>query len=158
MSDEIEFTPEQQALVDKLVGEARIKAREKTQTELQAQLKQQQEDAERQALAAQSEWKTLAEKEQARARELEPYKAKSEEYDNLVAGMLKDRIKALGDDAKKAVEALPGTLSDAEKLKWLETNQGLFAAKSDGVGTPRKTGARQNSDSVRLHTKIPIRL
>jgi len=137
---EIEFTEEQQALVDKLIGDARVKAREKAQADQSTTLAKEKDTAEKAALAASQKWQELAEMHQARVAELEPFEAQAKAYGELIAGMLKDRLKELGSEATKAVGSLPDAMTMIEKLAWLNQNAGLFQAAGDGVGTP---GARR---------------
>lgn len=81
------FTPEQQAAVDLLIGEARKKEREHFKAELDKESAKAKKKAEEDALKDKEEWKTLAEKRQAendeltRANaELEPFKEQAEKY------------------------------------------------------------------------------
>ena len=91
-------------------------------------------------MAAAAEWQKLAEHHEGRVLELESFEAEAKGYRELIKGLLKDRIKVLGDTAKKAVAALPESLSDTERLSWLEANEGLFAEKdSKVVGTPARS-------------------
>lgn len=138
MGNEVRFDEAQQVLVDKLVGDARVKARERAQTELAAQAAKDKEAAAQTALAAEAKWQELAEQHAARVKELEPLVGKAAEFDKLIDGMLKDKLKAMGDAAKKAVGALPEQMSKLDQLNWLNANAGLFTADpGDGVGTPR---------------------
>ncbi len=156
MADEVKFDEAQQALVDKLVGEARVKARDKAQAEFADKTTKEQEDAEQAALVASKEWQKLAEKHGARVKELEPFETKAQEFDKLVAGMLKDKVKALGDAAQKAVKALPEAMTAADKLNWLSQNEELFQA-GDGVGTPgrprTKSGGKRTAKEAG-HTRL----
>lgn len=138
MADEIKFDAAQQALVDKLVGDARVKARETAQAEATARTAKEKEAADQATLVAEKKWQELAQKHEARATELEPYEAEAKAYRELVTGMLKDRVKELGEAAKIAVKGLPESLTDLDKLAWLNTNAKLFEAAGDGVGTPRR--------------------
>jgi len=132
---EIQFTDDQQAFIDKLVGKTRIETREKATAEAMAARRVEADKAAQEQLAAAEEWKKLAEMHEGRVRELEPFEIEAKAYRELVTTMLKDRIKELGDVAKKAVEALP--LTDLEKLNWLNKNRALFATESTPkVGTP----------------------
>lgn len=132
------LTAEQQAHVDGLIGQARVKARDKAIADSAAATAKATDDASKAALAADAKWEALNAVNEARVKELEPFEAKAKEYDVLMASMLADKVKALGDAAKKAVAALPESLSVVEKLKWLSANEELFQAGSDGVGTPRR--------------------
>lgn len=161
MSEEtkVTFTPEQQVLVDKLVGDARVKAREKTTTELAAQATKEKETTDRAALVAEQKWQTLAEQSQARVLELEANEPKVKAYEALIDGMLKDALKVAGDATKKAVESLPASMTAVEKLDWLNKNKELFQAGSDGVGTPRRPDKKvlDKTKSTEI-SKYPIRL
>lgn len=139
MSDDVKFDEAQQVLVDKLVGEARTKARDKAQVDAEAKTTKDREAAEQAALVAEKKWQELASKHEARVKELEPFEASAKKYDKLVEGMLKDRLKALGEAAEKAVKALPDSMTAADKLTWLNENPELFQAAGDGVGTPGRT-------------------
>jgi len=160
MTEQSTFNDEQQALVDKLVGEARVKAREKAQVDFAAQAAKDKDATSQAALVAEKKWQELAEKHEARVKELEPLVAKSAAFDELVAEMLKDRTKALGDAAKKAIAALPEGLTDLDKLNWLNENESLFeAARGDGIGTPGRPKI-QAKDKIKPGEicKYPIRL
>ena len=134
---EIQFTAEEQKFIDKLVGSARVKSREQAKADFEAQSKEAQSEAERTRLATENEWKKLAEMHEGRVRELEPYETEAKAYRELIEGMLKDKVKVLGDAAKKAVAGLPESLSALERLSWLNQNEGLFAVESTPkVGTP----------------------
>lgn len=130
------LTDEQQAFVDDLVGKARTKAREKAQADATAQVAKDREAAEQAALVTNKQWQELAQKHEARVKELEPFEASAKEYTKLVEGMLEDRIEALGEAAEKAVKALPGSMTATDKLAWLKENEELFQVAGDGVGTP----------------------
>ena len=143
----MEFTKEQQELVNKLVGEARVKAGELAKTQHEAAQVKAKEDSEKAALAANQEWQALAKKHEARATELEPLQAQVETYQKLVGKMLRDKVKDLGDAAKKAIDGLPEGMSALEKLGWLTKNEGLFQA-GDGVGTPQSKGTTRQKKSA----------
>lgn len=148
--DKIVFTDDQQEHVSKLLGRTRIEAREKATKDAKAAQAKATEEAERVRMAAEEEWKKLAAHHEARVAELEPYEVEAKAYRGIVAGMLKNRVKALGDAAKKAVGALPESLSDLEKLNWLNENQALFeAGGTSRVGTPAKGKKRQPIDKSR---------
>ena len=132
----VQFSPEQQALVDKLVGDARIKAREKAQTDAMAQAAKDKDAAEQASLAAKQQWQALAEQHKARVDELEPLVKQIEGYEELVTGLLEDTIEELGDAAKTAIDGLPTGMTAIDKLNWLHKNEGLFQPTGGGVGTP----------------------
>ena len=146
MADKIEFTEEQQAFVDDLVGKARTKARDKAVADAIAQTTKDKEAAEQAALVAEKKWQELASKHEARVKQLEPYEASAKAYDELVAKMLEDKVKELSEAGKKAVKALPDSMTATEKLAWLNANEGLFQAAGDGVGTPGHSKLRPEGD------------
>ena len=143
----MEFNEEQQAFVDKLVGDARVKAREKAQSDFEAKLQAEKEAAERQAMVDQAKWKELAESSSAKLQELEALAPQLEKYEGLIADMLQSKVKALGDSAQKAVEALPESMGAVEKLEWLSKNVELFQAAGDGVGTPKRPKQKPESQT-----------
>lgn len=157
---EVTFSEEQQALVDKLVGEARVKSRSKAETDFQTQLAKDNDAAVQANLVAEKEWQKLAATHEARVKQLEPFEAQAKAYGELVTGMLKARVKALGDAAKKAVAALPDSLSDLDKLNWLNENGALFQEVGDGVGTPGRTRqVKPTPDRPKIKTRFgPIKL
>jgi len=136
----MEFTSEQQTIVNKLVGDARTKAREKADAEYAAEAAKKKEAADAAAMVAKQEWEKLAQKHEARVKELEPLAEQVKAYEALVGEMLTSRVKALGDSAKKALAGLPAGMTSIERLAWLNSNEELFqAAGSDGVGTPGRS-------------------
>lgn len=136
--DQVTFTDEQQEHINKIIGAARIKEREKFEAKSAADKAQAVTEAEQAKLVADENWKALDETRLARITELEAFETKSKAYDELVDGMLKDKLKALGDAAKKAVAGLPESLSNIDKLSWLNANEGLFTDSSGPVGSPKK--------------------
>lgn len=139
MADEsvkVTFDEAQQKLVDKLVGEARVKAKAIATAEHEAAQTKAKEESDQAALVAEKKWQELAEKHEARVKELEPFEAQGKAYSELIAGMLKDRVKELGDAAKKFMATLSKDMPPAEKLALLNANQALFGSKTAGVGTP----------------------
>lgn len=143
---EVTFTAEQQALIDKHIGEARVKSREQAKADFEAVLAKEREAAAEAALQAKQEWKELAEKRQARILELEPLEANTTKYQEMVSKMLEEKLEALGDAAKKAVEALPGNLDTLEILAWLNANEKLFTTDADPTNRERGSSTRRRTD------------
>ena len=138
----MEFTEEQQKYVNDLVGQARIKARQK---------------AEEDAKAAIEAAKQQAEAEAAQAEQVEALQGQIKAYDAVITGLLEARLAEFGEAAEKAVEVLPDSLT---KLNWLNANAGLFQAPAgDGVGTPGKPNPTNTDDTKpgKL-SRLPIRL
>ena len=150
MSEQIVFTDEQQAHVDKLIGEARVKARSKAEADVTAAQEKITQDAAQAQLVADKNWEKLVAVNQARITELEPLEAEAQAYRNIIDEMLKDRIKVLGDAAKAAVGALPEGLSTAAKLTWLNANEALFKTEDRPLGTlPKGKKLKDLSDKGR---------
>lgn len=145
----IELSPEVQKFVDKLVGNARVKARELAKAEFEKAAGDATADAERKELAASAEFEKLAQMHASRVTELEPFEAEAKAYRELIAGLLKDRIKVLGKAAETAVKALPTGMSDLEKLTWLDAmaEEWFEAEGSAGrVGTPARKKKAQPAE------------
>lgn len=147
----MQFTAEQQAFIDKRIGQARIKSREKATSDATTAQSAAAQEAEQLKLETDKNWEKLVAMQKARVTELEPFETQVKAYEVLIETMLEDRIKILGDAAKKAVEALPETLTAIDKLNWLNTNQGLFTAEGpvSPVGTPAKKVKKQAAGKTR---------
>lgn len=160
MSDEVTFTAEQQVLVDKLVGEARVKARDQASQAAQGAADAAKKKAEQEALKAKAEWQKLAETHESRVKELEPLVQQVEAYQAIIENLLDDRVKALGDGAASAVKALPESMTALDKLNWLSKNVELFQPAGDGGGTPRRPKQKTATEpgSGTLSSRFPIRL
>ncbi len=156
MADEVTFDEAQQELVNKLVGEARTSAREKAKVEQDALTLKAKGEAERAALVEKEEWQKLAQQHEGRVKELEPLEAQVKAYGELIAGMLKNRLKDLPKEFKKMYDTIPGEPTDLEKLDWLNTNEELFEVEPR-VGTPAKGKKRKLTDKGREGHR-PIRL
>lgn len=149
---EITFTDEQQKLIDKRIGEARVKSREQAKADFETALAKEREEAEQATLQANQEWKELAEKRQARILELEPLEDNATKYQEVISKMLEEKLEKLGDTAKQAVEALPGDLDTLEILSWLNANEKLFITDADpnrerGSSTRRRTDSTEDRDT-----------
>jgi len=146
-----------QEQVNKLVGEARKEGRkagiQKAKEELEAQKRKDLE----QSLEKSEEWKQLADERASKLAEMEPLAEQVEGYKEVIAALLSDKVEALGDRAKAAVEALPDSLTDLDKLNWLRSNAGLFSGEeAENPGTPkrhqRKQGERTSASRRRRVT------
>jgi len=156
----MEFTDEQQAFIDKLVGDARTKARAKAESSLADKTAKEQAKAAAEKLAADKEYEKLSVSQADRIAELEIYETQAKAYGELIAGILKDRVKALGESAKKAVDGLPASLTAIQKLEWLNKNEELFQAQSNGVGSPRTNVQKRDKTKIKPTEicKYPLRL
>ena len=158
--EQVVFTPEQQALVDKLVGDARVKARERAAAEADTQRVKDEADAEKANLAASEEWEKLAVTHEARVKELEPVAETVKAYATFIESVLESTIKDLGKDAKSAVAGLPEKMTAMDKLTWLNANAALFQEPTgDGVGTPNPSKTpttRPKIDSVNRYGPIKL--
>lgn len=129
-SDERVFN---QAEVNELVGKARVEARERSEKEFETKFANDKRDAEVTRLAEQEDWKALADERGKQLTELDSYKGQAEQYAVTIQAVLDSMLEELGEDAKKAVKAMPGNVT--EKLDWLTANKGLFNNVGDGVGS-----------------------
>ena len=157
--DVTKFTAEQQEFIDKLVGNARVKSREKATLDAKAAQDKVANEAEQSKLEADKNWERLVEMHTGRIAELEPYETEAKAYRELVESMLKNKVKAFGDAAKTAVAALPKSLTALERLNWLNQNEALFGTEGiTKVGTPaaRKKSPQQTNKSREGHR--PLRL
>jgi uncharacterized protein YicC (UPF0701 family) len=149
-SGQATFTPEQQAHIDHVVGEARKKAREQAKAELEAAAKKAAEDVEAAKLEQNKEFQALAEKHKtaaeaatAEAAALKP------QVETLTAD--RDRYKAaLETYVAKAREGLPGHITvlldkmdPVEQLTYLTTNGDKLRGQVGG-GSPGNNPARGN--------------
>lgn len=159
-SGKVEFTTEQQAYLDKLIGDARKQGRDKAQADFEKEAEKAKSEAEKESLKEQAKWQELAEQHEAKVAELEPQvetlTAQVEAYEIVITEMLNTQVGALGDEAKSAVENLPGEPNALSKLKWLTSNEGLFAPDGKPPGTPvpgrkkKKEPAKVESVVVRI--------
>ena len=138
---------EQQAHVDKLIGDARTKARDKATVKAQEQIAKERDTVESAAMVARQEMQTLSE-------------TRLTALEKVVAGVLEDTVKRLGEAAVSAVEGLPKSMSAGDKLDWLRQNEKLFQLAGDGVGTPShdNTGPKKPRTEPGEICKYPIRL
>lgn len=138
------LTEDQQVHVDKLIGDARSKAREKAKADAEDLIAKERETAMSVAKQARQELDALN-------------VSKTAELEEMAASMLEDAVKQVGSKAKTAIEALPSTMVAIEKLKWLRVNRELFQAQGDGVGTPA-SGTKLNTVGEPLAGKKRVRL
>lgn len=155
----VEFTAEQQTHLDKLIGDARKSGREKAEADFEKKSQDAKTGAEQAALKEQAEWQKLAEQHEAKMAELEPQVesliTQVEAYSTVIAELLAADIEALGDDAKTAVEALPGEPDTLARLQWLKANQSLF--KQDGVLPGSPLGVRKKAKLPAKAVPVTVR-
>ena len=136
---EVTFSTEQQAHIDKLIGERLTRAKGKWETDLEVAKTKATKDAETARLAEQEQYKELAGKYQARIGELEPLEGRMQAYVEAVDTLLAAKLKELGQPAQTAVDNLPGDPDALEKLRWLNANNALFAKTSPpDIGADRR--------------------
>ena len=136
---EVTFSDEQQQHIDKLIGDRLTRAKTKWEADLAAAKTKAEKDAETAQLAEQEKYKELAGKHEARIAELEPLESKIQAYVETVSELLSSKLKELGEQAKTAVDNLPGDPDALEKLRWLNTNDALFGKTSPpDIGANRR--------------------
>lgn len=144
MADEVVFSEEQQALVDKLVGQARMKSRQQAKEEFEADMAKLEKEKLQQGLEEKQEWERLAKERAGEIESLKPMAEKVEAYEDLIGDLLESKLTALGEKAERFVSALPEGMTSYDKLKWLADNAELFEEDDVPPGTPkrrvRKTG------------------
>ena len=160
MGEQITFTPEQQAMVDKLVGDARVKARDKATADADTQRVKDEADTNTANLAAKEEWEKLAKTHEAKVKELEPVTEEVKVYLTFIEGVLEDTVKKLGKGAKSAVAGLPEGMTAMDKLTWLNANTVLFQEPTgDGVGTPTSSKTSTKREKIDTTNRYgPIKL
>jgi len=126
----MEFTEEQQEYINKLVGEARTKAREKALEEAQG----------------------IAETKLTELRS--QFAVDLEAHEQFVASVLEDKLQALGDRARQAVESIP---NGVDKIAWLNANAELFTTNTS-VGTPKPGKAASTRQQPVAPSRYNIRL
>jgi hypothetical protein len=143
--DQVTFTPEQQEYLNKLIGQARVQGRESARQEFETQ---QAED--------EGNFETLYQQAKDRLAELEPLEGKVETLETAVKSLLDDKLAALPEAARKAVDGLPASMSVQDKLKWIEDNGDLFNVAATG-GTPsrsqRGTNIPPGEDALQRETR-----
>jgi len=133
------FNQEQQNYIDELWKKRLERARGVWEKEIAAAKTKAEKDAETTRLAEQEKYKELAGKYQARIGELEPLEGRIQAYVEAVDGLLAAKIEALGEQAKTAVENLPGDPDALEQLTWLNANEALFGKKAPpDIGADRR--------------------
>lgn len=142
MADKMEkLTEEQQKVIDKAAGVARIEGRaqgyEKAKLEFEAKTAKDKEATDQAALKAEKKWQDLFEAEEAKNKELEPLLEKVKGYEEMVAKQLTTALEGLPEAAQKAVKALPESMDATAKLAWIAASKELFQPKGDGVGTTK---------------------
>ena len=139
-SGKVEFSTEQQEAIDSLIGERLKRAKTKWDKALEQETEKAEREAKETHLKEQEEWQKLAEQHQVKVDELEPQvetlTERVEAYEQVITEMLTAQIKSLGDEAKKAVENLPGEPDALAKLQGLTANEGLFSSDGTPPGTP----------------------
>jgi small-conductance mechanosensitive channel len=142
----VEFTPEQQAVIDRAIADRLKRAEEQWTAKQQAAQAQAKEEAEKEQLEKNSEYKTLYEKEKKTATDLYTQTIAASQklavltqYEETITEMLTVQVEALGPAAKTAIDNLPGDPDALAKLRWLNANKGLFTKATDTkqpTGTP----------------------
>lgn len=139
----VTFSQEQQDYLNSLLKKERTEAKKQAQKEFDAAQQKGKEDAEAERLKQQNEWQKLAETHEGAVKELTPkvetLTAQVTAYEAVIVELLEAKIKALGDGAKTAVNALPGSPDSLAKLQWLNANEALFKAAVLGPGNQTKT-------------------
>lgn len=131
----VEFTPEQQAEVDRIIKD-RL-AREKKKGDEAAE--QARKAAEAEALAKNQEWQKLAEQRQAeldekatRIGELEPFQEAARKYSEALGNY----AKTLTADLPEHIKALLEKMDPVEQLEYMAANKEALGVKIGPLGVP----------------------
>ena len=110
----VEFTAEQQAEIDRIVGRTRLESRDRARKEIEEETK-------------------AAEAYETKIKELEEQVGNYKKRENeVLSATLESMVSKLSEADRKAIESMPG---DTEaKIAWLSENQPLFEKHGDGVG------------------------
>lgn len=144
----VEFTPDQQKEVDRIIADRLKREKEKTER-AEAKAKA---DAEEAALKDKQAFEELANKRQARITELEGSVGELESTRQKLGDYektFKDILKAEKDGLDASIVALLDKLDPLEQLKWLSENKGKTkpAPKSPVPPTPTPSDGKQVADA-----------
>jgi myosin heavy subunit len=144
----VEFTPEQQKELDRILAERLKREKEKTER-AEAKAKQEAEEA---ALKDKQAFEELANKRQARITELESRVGEMDATRQKLADYEKtftDILKAEKDGLDASIVALLDKLDPLEQLKWLSENKGKAkpAPKSPVPPTPPPSDGKPAADA-----------
>ena len=144
-SGEVTFSATQQAAIDGFVSERLKRAQAKWEADAKAAQVKADSAAEKARLTEQQEFRTLAEKAEARVAELEPLAEKVKQYTDALTQMLESKRKGL---PTHIVELLNKVGDPLEQLTWLEENADkLTQPKAPDIdGTKRGQGKKADID------------
>ena len=152
----VTFTPEQQALVDQQIGEARTKEREKAKAELDAETAKAKKKADEAALKDKEEWKTLADQRQAdideltkQKTELEPFKQQAEKYKKALDDILAAQKKKL----PKHILTLIEKLDPVDAMAYITENAEALGAKPETYGETPEGKEKKISDDEKKESQ-----
>ena len=137
-----QFTEEQQAEINRIVGDTRKEERKKAKADFDAEVAKAKKDAEDKQLEEKQEYKTLAEKRQA---ELETLKKENEELvqakeqgDKYKAALEKN-LKAQTEKLPKHIKSLLAKMDVLEQMEYLTENAKDLGVKLESIdATPRE--------------------
>ncbi len=128
----VTFTPEQEELVNKRIGEARTKAREQAKAELEAERAKADAEAETKRLEEQKEFESLAAKRADKIAELTPQAQKAQRYE----AALKKHLEAQRSGLPDHIVEILDTMDPADQLEYIAKHQD----KLKPAGTSGKNG------------------
>lgn len=133
-----------QAEVNELIGKVRKEARDRARKEFETELEASKKLADQEKLKENQEYKELSEQLKEQVGNLEPLQAQVDRYLEIMQGVLKYEMEGLSDEAKQAIDGLPGDVTS--KLEWLQANKQLFVVEQgDGVGSPSHKGKKKTT-------------
>jgi molecular chaperone GrpE (heat shock protein) len=117
--EQVTFTDEQQAKIDRIIAERLSRAESKWQEKTERERQKAKEEAERKRLEEQAEWEKLAKQHQTELEEIKPaYESASEKLERYQSA-LSGYLEAARDGVPQYVTDLLDRLDPVEQLTWL---------------------------------------
>ena len=144
----IEWSPEQQEEINRIVGQTRIEEREKAKKDSEAHITKAKKEAEEKELLEKQEFKTLAEKREKELEELRNENValkEAKEQGDKYKTALETSLKAQTDKLPKSIQALISKLDVLEQIEFLTKNAKDLGVKFENVDeTPRDTDQKES--------------
>lgn len=161
---QVEFTEEQQAYVNKLIGDARKEGRDRAAREAEEARKTSEDEAEQKRLEEQKEFEKLANDRKAKLDALEAQVKTLAGQNEKYVSAIKAKLDAERKGLPEHITALLDRLDPADQLEWLAAN-GEAAKKPTGGSTtpgtptrPRKPSEPPDPGKMEKQDRFGIRL
>lgn len=159
----IEFSPEQQAYLDKLIGDARKEGRDKAAREAEDARRTAEDEAEQKRLEEQKEFEKLANDRKAKLDALEAQVKTLAEQNEKYVSAIKAKLEAERKGLPDHIMALLDKLDPVDQLEWLAGNAEAAkkpsGAQSPGTPTrPRKPSEPPDPGKLEKQERFGVRL